>query len=390
MVTGADILAKARSYKGKFHDGPDVPRMTQAIGQTFPEFASYGREANNSTPWCGIFCAYVLSQFGIKPPPTKSGVGYMWVDRWLDFGTKVPVGQEKAGDLALWLNSPHHISFVTGTGRYVGGNQGNAVTEGAYRTPDAIRRPPLTVEKPVAGRQYGITATFFGGSGDPNTSAYDGHLITDDELGVALPYRFKGTRPKVRVFKDGKSVDCAIVDVGPWNINDPYWETGARPQAESGTDNTGRRTNLAGIDLTPAAADAIGLDGKGLVDWEFVGSQPVDDKPEPTSKTIDEALARIDAAVADIRRLADVATQPAPQLDWGKLLQPLLAELAPKLLPMLMPLIVQMLPQLMPYLLDAFFKPRQSVMSNPNVKAGAVGGIGAILGALATQFLQVK
>lgn len=388
MVTGADILAKARSYKGKFHDGPDVPRMAQEIGRKFPEFAAYGKEANNSTPWCGIFCAYVLSQFGIKPPPVKSGVGYMWVDRWLDFGTSVPVGQEKAGDLALWLNSPHHISFVTGTGRYVGGNQGNAVTEGAYRTPDAIRRPPIsgTIEKPVAGRQYGITATFFGGSSDPNTSAYDGHLITDDELGVALPYRFKGARPKVRVFKDGKSVDCDIVDVGPWNINDPYWETGSRPQAESGTDTTGRTTNKAGIDLTPTAADEIGLDGKGLVDWEFVGSeqQPAE---EPASKSIDEALARIDAAVADIRRLANVATQPAPQFDWGKLLQPLLAELATKLLPMLMPLIVQMLPQIMPYLLDAFFKPRQSVMSNPNVKMTASAGAGAVLATIANHFL---
>ena len=88
--------------------------------------------------------------------------------------------------------------------------------------------------------------------------AYTGGInITDDELGVALPYRFKGERPTIRVFKDGKSVDCEIVDVGPWNINDPYWETGARPQAESGTDNTGRRTNKAGIDLTPAAADAL-------------------------------------------------------------------------------------------------------------------------------------
>ncbi len=74
----------------------------------------------------------------------------------------------------------------------------------------------------------------------------------------------------MRVYCAGKSVDCSIVDVGPWNINDPYWLRGARPQAESGTDTTGRHTNRAGIDLTPAVAKALGIDGKGTVDWEFI------------------------------------------------------------------------------------------------------------------------
>ncbi|MFX7548722.1 hypothetical protein ABTJ50_20500, partial [Acinetobacter baumannii] len=54
--------------------------------------------------------------------------------------------------------------------------------------------------------------------------------------------------------------------------NDPYWEKGGRPQSESGIDLRGRRTNGAGIDLTPGAARAIGIPGKGVVDWEFVGA----------------------------------------------------------------------------------------------------------------------
>ena len=129
-----------------------------------------------------------------------------------------------------------------------------------------------------------IVATEFGGRVDPNNSAYDNHFIDDDEFGVALPFRFKGERPAVRVFKDGKSVVCEIVDVGPWNINDPYWESGGRPQAETGIDNTGRRTNKAGIDLTPLAAQAIGLNGLGKVDWEFVGSEPIIIPPKPSGK----------------------------------------------------------------------------------------------------------
>jgi hypothetical protein len=46
---------------------------------------------------------------------------------------------------------------------------------------------------------------------------------------------------------------------------------------------SGRRTNLAGIDLTPAAANAIGLQGKGVVDWEFVKENTVTDTVTSTS-----------------------------------------------------------------------------------------------------------
>ena len=88
---------------------------------------------------------------------------------------------------------------------------------------------------------------------------------------MALPYRFEGGRPQVIVINrnTGKECVCEIVDVGPWNIDDPYWTLGSRPQAESGTDKKGRQTNKAGIDLTPGAAKAIGLSGKGIVDWSF-------------------------------------------------------------------------------------------------------------------------
>jgi hypothetical protein len=119
-------------------------------------------------------------------------------------------------------------------------------------------------------RNNGITATIFGGSADPNDSAYTGKPIDDKVLGVALPFHFKGARPRVKVTKGDLSVTCDIVDVGPWNVDDPYWISGDRPQAERGIDKRGRKTNHAGIDLTPAAARAIGIAGKGVVSWEFV------------------------------------------------------------------------------------------------------------------------
>jgi hypothetical protein len=78
---------------------------------------------------------------------------------------------------------------------------------------------------------------------------------------------------------NGKSTVCQIRDKGPWLIDDNYWETGARPLAETCALNRqplprgkyqGKIPNGAGIDLTPGAAKAIGLSGMGKVSWRFV------------------------------------------------------------------------------------------------------------------------
>lgn len=133
---------------------------------------------------------------------------------------------------------------------------------------------PAPVKSEMPRRNTGIVATIFGGKVDPGElSAYTGRVIDDVVIGVALPTRLVGNRPKVRVFNGAKSVVAEILDVGPWNTIDPYWETGRRPQAETGVDLRGRKTNKAGIDLTPGAARALGISGRGVVDWEFVGAE---------------------------------------------------------------------------------------------------------------------
>ncbi len=136
--------------------------------------------------------------------------------------------------------------------------------------------PPGPAPSPTdPGWFTGITATVFGGPDEDERSAYDGHRIDDAELAVALPFRFSGTRPKVEVSNAaGKSVIASIEDVGPWLTDDPYWDLGQRPLAEAGLitrgPNKGRTSNKAGIDLSPALARALGIDGKGQVDWRFV------------------------------------------------------------------------------------------------------------------------
>jgi hypothetical protein len=191
-----------------------------------------------------------------------------------------------------------------------------------------VTQPPLSTSMP---RSVNITATVFGGHSDPNPSAYDQHRITDEELGVALPARFPHEpRPKVRVTNvvNGRSVECDIVDIGPWNTQDPYWETGARPQAESGFDLTGRKTNLAGIDLTPGAARAVGLAGKGKVDWEFVGAhtdvpvieRPVIDRPVMDGRGIDDLIVAIRQLVDQMQKRGGIQ-MPAPATDLSGILQ---------------------------------------------------------------------
>jgi Bacterial SH3 domain/N-acetylmuramoyl-L-alanine amidase len=123
-----------------------------------------------------------------------------------------------------------------------------------------------------------ITATVFGNDGDEQDSAYpDIDMITGTTKGVALPFKWKGTRPKVEVSGPRGKTTTDIVDLGPWNTNDPNYVCGsARPLVENqyieGTvaQNGQVPTNDAAIDLTKPIADIVGISGKGKVRWRLV------------------------------------------------------------------------------------------------------------------------
>src|SRR5262249_44782955 len=269
-------------------DNPVILAWRDEIARRFPEMGTYcAQYTHDEIPWCGLTVGYCMAHNGIRPVfgPTDTDK-FLWAQAWKQFGS--PADPPLPGDVLVLAG---HVTLYDGEegASYLGrgGNQSDSVKVSHYpkSSCQAIRRPPaptaadrLTV-KPIAiasSKPFaGITATVFGGQADRNLSAYDEHLITDSENGVALPARFRGERPKVRVSKGDKSVVCDIVDVGPWYDGRPdwppdrYWETGARPRAESDS-----RTNGAGIDLAPAVARALGIDGKGKVDWEFVGATP--------------------------------------------------------------------------------------------------------------------
>jgi N-acetylmuramoyl-L-alanine amidase len=150
-------------------------------------------------------------------------------------------------------------------------------------------------EEEIEPNHMDIETTVFGGSGDPNYSAYGpydaqgrGPYLDDSELYVALPWRWTGDRPKVRVFnrETGLNAIGDIMDVGPWNTDDEEYVHGdERPSAETHYamhealptgPNAGKvPTNGAGLDLSPALARAVGISGKGRCDWAFVDADAV-------------------------------------------------------------------------------------------------------------------
>ena len=92
---------------------------------------------------------------------------------------------------------------------------------------------------------------------------------------VALPCRAALWR-LVRLFNtaNGKACRARVLDVGPWNVEDnEYVFGGQRPQAESGIDHQGRKTNGAGIDLGERVWSELGMVDNGFVEWQF------DDEP---------------------------------------------------------------------------------------------------------------
>lgn len=303
-------------------DNSVILQWPLAIAQRFPRMELYcSLYKHDATPWCGLTVGYCLALAGIEPPfdPAIDTKSFLWAKSFLTFGRGVTTPEP--GDVIVFEG---HVSLYERTegANYIcrGGNQSDQVKESPYAIKSvlAIRRPIMATLASSAERYTAITATVFGGVGDLERSAYDNHVITADELGCALPFRFpKGARPQVRVFAGGTSLVLPIVDVGPWNTDDPYWTLGARPNAESGLDHSGRKTNKAGIDLTPAAARALGIPGKGLVDWEFVAAETLPKPitaPAPRVVTINlDALESLLALVVlAIKKEHGVMTETTP------------------------------------------------------------------------------
>jgi hypothetical protein len=240
--------------------------------------AKHASRSSDHNPWIRDGKSGVVSALDITHDP-KSGVDthamYEVLRQKRDPRIKYVISNRRIFNSKDWTNrryngsnahSQHiHISVQPQKALY------DDIRDWDLGQPMQPKPPPSPT---IQQMQRDIVATVFGGKKDPNRSAYDNHLINDQEYGVALPFRFVGDdRAQVLVINpaNDKSVICEIVDVGPWNINDAYWLTGERPQAESGKDASGRKTNGAGIDVTPAVDRLLELKGKAKVHWAFIG-----------------------------------------------------------------------------------------------------------------------
>jgi lysozyme family protein len=377
---------------------------------------------------------------------------FMWADAPIEakWGTIVSRAEAKPGDVVV-LRTPHHITFFDGNNypdRFygIGGNQGDAVTRASFSW-DGVRavvRPPTANAAPIPMSNRFKTCL-------PRVLKHEGGNVQhpDDPGGrtsrgiTAERWReWRATHPGLPedVWQAPQSeveaiylekywqplwcdmlppgVDYAVFDFGvnsgPSRAAKYLQEiVGSEVDGEVGPNTVAATKEADPEEVINALCDNRMYFLKGLSTWGTFGNgwtNRVNDvrrdaladadaapipEPEPAPvpkpdkpKTMDEAIARLDAVVADIKELARVAAQPAPQLDWAKIIQPILAEIAPKIVPLLMPYVAQMLPQLLPYLLDAMFGRRQSVMSKPAVQMGASGIGGGLLALLADHFLN--
>jgi hypothetical protein len=149
--------------------------------------------------------------------------------------------------------------------------------------PKPVPQPPA---QPSAVRHTDIEATVWSDS----IGAYGPIDVTGH--GCSVPLRFPADRQRITLFANGKSITVPILDDGPWNTTDYDYVLGAaRPRVERQfaeklpADNGRVPSNRAGIDLLPATARYLGIDGKGRVDWQFKEAAMPDQLPLPAPST---------------------------------------------------------------------------------------------------------
>jgi hypothetical protein len=93
--------------------------------------------------------------------------------------------------------------------------------------------------------------------------------IRADSRFVALPDP-KALGKLVEIRHGDRVVVAEVRDVGPWNIDDPYWERDARPASERGRGAYRKPVNTAGIDLSDPVFAELGMRDNDIVEWRFV------------------------------------------------------------------------------------------------------------------------
>ncbi len=93
--------------------------------------------------------------------------------------------------------------------------------------------------------------------------------IKADSRFVALPDPSALNR-LVEIRHGDRVVVTKVLDVGPWNVDDPYWRHDERPASERGKGAFRTPVNTAGIDLSDPIFADLGMKDNDVVEWRFV------------------------------------------------------------------------------------------------------------------------
>ncbi|MEO6954736.1 MAG: hypothetical protein ABI321_23250 [Polyangia bacterium] len=105
--------------------------------------------------------------------------------------------------------------------------------------------------------------------GEVGKKTSTGLVIQPESLFVALPHPM-ALHKHVEIRYGNRTIVAQVLDVGPWNVDDAYWKTSARPASERAHGKYRVPSNHAGIDLSNAVFAALGLSDNDVVDWRFV------------------------------------------------------------------------------------------------------------------------
>lgn len=170
---------------------------------------------------------------------------------------------------------------------------------GAQNGASATEPKPMVDEtdqtQPLGGATYRVYGYREGLVGQTTAN---GHVIQPNDFFVALPCfcvlsSDGGNEFQVRLEYKGKSVTVPVWDVGPWNVNDNYWDPPEQrfwkgleqgvPMATAayydnyngGLDGWGREVGSpGGIDIGDGAFYALGMTGSDWVDVTFLWLEP--------------------------------------------------------------------------------------------------------------------
>ena len=104
-------------------DAPWMDVARKEIGVEEPDSIKYFEatdyeDPEGDTPYCAAFVNWCLAQVGIKG--TRSAAAISWRDWGKDVSDEKPVG---AIVVFTWSNGHHHVTFYSGGGQFLGGNQ---------------------------------------------------------------------------------------------------------------------------------------------------------------------------------------------------------------------------------------------------------------------------